>query len=274
MTISLVNVVKYYKGEPNQEKALKILQAELERTNPELLKEDAEFVKIWKSPEEEKSGNAIVATSTAVVTTADSEANAAIGRRNATNGGAIAVTTTSTIVKTSGSPANVLLPVPYFTQLDNTQNPHGSCNVTSVAMCLSYFGHQSLSPTGEQLEDELYRYCSDNGLSRHSPTDLAKLVEIYGYKDDFQPDAKWGDVKAWLAAGKPCIAHGWFTRSGHIVTIVGYNEKGWIINDPYGEWFDWGYDTSVSGKGLIYTYGMMKQICGSDGDLWIHFMSK
>ena len=36
MTITLVNVAKYYKGEANQEKALKILQAELERTHPHL----------------------------------------------------------------------------------------------------------------------------------------------------------------------------------------------------------------------------------------------
>ena len=273
MTISLVNVAKYYKGEPNQEKALKILQAELERTHPHLLREDADFVKIWKSPEEQQATGAIVTTTTAVMTTTGGEISVATGTAVG-NGGALAVTATATVVKTTGNPSSVQLPIPYFSQLNNEQNPHGSCNVTSVAMCLVYFGHQGLSPSGEQLEDELYRYCSDNGLSRHSPTDLAKLIEIYGYKDDFQPDAKWGDVKKWLAAGNPCIAHGWFTRSGHIITIVGYNDKGWIVNDPYGEWYEWGYETSVSGKGLTYTYGMMKQVCGSDGDLWIHYVSK
>ncbi len=51
----------------------------------------------------------------------------------------------------------------------------------------------------------------DRGLSRHSPTDLAQLPQLYGYQDDFQPDAKWQEVKAWLQQGKPCIVHGWFT---------------------------------------------------------------
>ena len=44
---------------------------------------------------------------------------------------------------------------PYHTQLNNLNNPTGSCNVTSIAMCLAYFG--VTAPTG-QLEDELYNY--------------------------------------------------------------------------------------------------------------------
>lgn len=256
MPISLVNIAKYYKGEPNQDKALQILQQELEKAYAHLLDADSEFVKLWKNPEETQLTPAV-------------EASATVG-----SGSAKTATATGGGAGNKGLPDKVQLDVPYFTQLDNEQNPHGSCNVTSVSMCIVYLGHSSTGANGGQLEDELYSYCLNNGLSRHSPTDLAKLIQIYGYKDDFQEDAKWGDVKKWLAAGNPCIVHGWFTRSGHIVTIIGYNEKGWIIHDPYGEWYEWGYDTSVSGKALTYSYGMMKEICGSDGDLWIHYVSK
>ncbi len=272
MTISLVNVAKYYQGLPNQERALQILQKELERTNPELLSPNSEFMQIWKNPE---PGVTIASAATAVAATA-----ATVGAAAAMTGNpAVAVVAGATAVAASATaaialPQKVELPVPYFSQLNNEQNPHGSCNVTSVAMCLVYLGYKLASNRREQLEDELYRYCLNNGLSRHSPTDLAKLIQIYGYKDDFQPDAKWGDVKKWLNAGKPCIVHGWFSRSGHIIVITGYNEKGWIVNDPYGEWYDWGYDTSVTGKGLTYSYGMMERICGTDGDLWIHYVSK
>jgi len=167
------------------------------------------------------------------------------------------------------------LNVPYLSQLNNQRNPYGSCNVTCVAMCLAYFGHPAIDPiTDQQLEDELYRACLYNGLDRHSPTDLAKLIDIYGYHDKFQPDAKWGDVKAWLKSGKPCIVHGWFTRAGHTVVIRGYDDRGWIVNDPYGEWWRTGYDTNASGAGLTYSYEMMHQVCGNDGDLWIHFVGK
>lgn len=159
---------------------------------------------------------------------------------------------------------------PYLSQLDNRENPFGSCNVTSVAMCLIYFG---IVGDGQgQLEDQLYDLCYVHNLDRHVPTDLERLFIIKGRKDKFKPDAKWADAKAWLIAGKPLIAHGWFTRSGHIIVIVGFNEKGWIVNDPYGEYFESGYDTSASGKELVYSYELMRRLCGDDGDLWLHFV--
>lgn len=264
MTTFLVNVAKYYEGLANQDKALQILQAELEKTHPELLSNDSEFMRIWRNPDDTSIGTTTITTTTEVVTV-----TAATTRSPVISTGVVTTTTTEV-----SAYHQVALEIPYLSQLNNECNPHGSCNVTSVAMCLAYLGHPSICPSGEQLEDELYRYCIKYGLSRHSPVDLAKLVRIYGYKDDFQEDAKWADVKQWLASGSPCIVHGWFSRSGHIIVITGYNEKGWIVNDPYGEWFEWGYDTTVSGKGLTYSYNIMRELCGTDGDLWIHYVSK
>lgn len=241
MTISLAKVAQYYKGKPHQTRALERLQEQILTVRPDLLQESSDFVRAWRTPLPSQPSNP---------------------SQNASNN------TGSTGKKTTK------LNVPYLSQLDNENNPHGSCNVTSVAMCLGYFGHPLRNPnTGEQLEDELYRYCLDHGLSRHSPQDLDKLITLYGYEDDFQPNAKWGEVKNWLDAGKPCIVHGWFTRSGHIITIVGYNEKGWIVHDPYGQWYSSGYDTDASGAYLTYAYDMMKEVCGTDGDLWIHYVS-
>ncbi|MGC9502991.1 C39 family peptidase [Baaleninema sp.] len=234
MTISLVNVAKYYEGLDHQDEALAYLERELRRTNPELLEAESDFATIWRTPPQPEA-----------------------------------------VQKTKpGLAAQVNLPIPYLSQLDNANNPSGSCNVTCVAMCLAYLGHPAKNAQGQQLEDELYQYCLDYNLSRHSPIDLAKLVRAYGYKDNFQPDAKWGEVKEWLASGNPIITHGWFTRSGHIVVIRGYNDRGWVVNDPYGEWYEWGYDTHRTGEGLTYSYGMMSHVCGSDGDLWIHYVAK
>ncbi|WP_425218186.1 C39 family peptidase [Tumidithrix helvetica] len=152
-------------------------------------------------------------------------------------------------------------------------NPFGSCNVTSTAMCLAYFGLRAKDPD-VQLEDELYNYCDTHSLDRHNPADLATLIADYGYKDKFKLEAKWSEAKAWLNQGNPLIVHGYFTRSGHIIAIVGYNEVGWVVNDPYGEWSADGYDTNASGGGLTYSYEAMERVCGADGDLWIHFVSK
>ncbi len=180
-------------------------------------------------------------------------------------------------VPTDGSSQSVKLNVRWRSQLDNSFEPYATCNVTSVAMCLNYFGITSQDPN-EQLEDELYIYCQNKGYDKGNPSDLAQLVRDYGCHDDFQEKANWQDVKMWLAKGNPAIVHGFFTGSGHIVVITGFNDRGWIVNDPYGEWFDSGYDTNASGAGLTYSYAMMDRLCGPNstppGELWIHYIWK
>jgi peptidoglycan hydrolase-like protein with peptidoglycan-binding domain len=281
MSISLVNVVKYYKDEPHQVKALKRLQAQIEAVRPDLLADSSEFIRIWRN-----QAQATPAAAPGQLKQQMSNLGQSFASQVAYAGVATKPTVPPPPPKPAVQPAaappapvgyvrpdgSVRLKVPFFTQLDNTNNPHGSCNVTSVAMCMAYFGHPSINGNGVQLEDELYQYMLDRGLSRHSPTDLAQLLQLYGYQDDFQPDAKWQEVKDWLQQGKPCIVHGWFTASGHIVTILGYCDRGWIINDPYGKWTPNGYDTNSSGAGIVYGYQDMKDICGTDGDLWIHYV--
>ena len=68
----------------------------------------------------------------------------------------------------------IQLNVPYKPQNDNIYNPTGSCNVTSIAMCLEFLGVKIENEN--QLEDIIYQQMSHSGLSRHSPFDLAKIV--------------------------------------------------------------------------------------------------
>ncbi len=180
------------------------------------------------------------------------------------------------VLKDGKSALSVKLNVPWFGQLDNELHPHGSCNVTSAAMCLTYLGLRPQS--GQQMEDEFYHYCDEHGLDRHVPADIAKLIAAHGYKDNFQSRTKWDAVKQWLNDGNPAIVHGWFTEEGHIMPIIGYNDNGWIVNDPNGKWLEvkGEYDTNVSGAGRTYSYAAMTTACGPDagGELWIHFVSK
>jgi uncharacterized protein YvpB len=173
----------------------------------------------------------------------------------------------------------VKLPVPYKSQRDNSQNPDGACNVTSIAMCLEFFKVARRRSSG-QFEDELYTYALEHNLSRHNPYDLAKIVQAYGAKDAFDSHAKVDAVKAWLSSGKPAVTHGYFTSFGHIVVLVGYDSKGFIVHDPYGEWFASGYDRNDpagkndKGKFLHYSYDLIHKTCAYDGEFWVHFISK
>jgi Peptidase_C39 like family len=179
-------------------------------------------------------------------------------------------------------PPCVDLPIPFLTQLDNVNVPYGTCNVTSIAMALKFLG---IKGNGKgQLEDQLFSRVMKLGLSRHSPHDLAYLVNLdygsLGIRDVFKDKATHAELKAHLAKGFPAIVHGFFTDSGHIIVVRGYDDTAYggrgayIVNDPYGEFYKDGYDTSASGERLYYSYRMMKDLAGSDGDFWVHFISK
>jgi Peptidase_C39 like family len=169
--------------------------------------------------------------------------------------------------------ATIKLEVPYRSQLDNFLNPTGSCNVTSLAMCLDFLKISRREKSG-QFEDELYRYAITKDYSRHEPRDLARIVRDYGATDKF---TEWGTIercKSHLASGNPCVIHGYFTSFGHIIVLVGYNSDGFLVHDPYGEWFKSGYDTQANGAYLNYSYDLIERTCIPDGQFWVHFISK
>ena len=176
-------------------------------------------------------------------------------------------------------PTSIKLDIPYKSQRDNELNPDGSCNVTSLAMCLEFLSTPRHSGEG-QFEDELYDYADRHELSRHDPHDLAQIVEAYGCRDDFRTNATIEQVKEWLAAGKPAVTHGYFTDFGHVVVFAGYNENGFLVHDPYGEWNSWGYlrnDLGVSdskGEYIAYSYDLITHVCMPDGSFWVHFIAK
>jgi len=175
------------------------------------------------------------------------------------------------------------LQVPYLSQGNNWYNPGGSCNVTSVAMCLAYYGVPT-RVNGSQLEDVLYQECYRRGLSRHSPLDLAILAKEwsrdYGLPvyDDFTVYGTIDDICANIDAGHPCVTHGYWTNYGHIIAIVGYDDRGAIVHDPWGEAYrGGGYDRNDSangekGKFQSYSWDFMREVCYDPGDnsWWVH----
>jgi uncharacterized protein YvpB len=171
------------------------------------------------------------------------------------------------------NPPTVRLGVPYRSQMDNFYNPTGACNVTSLAMCLDFLRIPRRKRTG-QFEDELYEYAIAKGYSRWDPYDLAKIVKDYGAQDFFTESSTIEDIQDWLASGNPAVMHGYFTSFGHIIVAVGYDSDGFFVHDPYGEWFESGYDNEASGAYLYYSYRLIRRVCMPDGKFWVHYISK
>lgn len=174
--------------------------------------------------------------------------------------------------------SSVKLDVPYHSQNNNLADAGWRmCNVTSLAMTLNYFG--LYRDKGSQLEDQLWRWMVNKGLSPFSPQDLDYTAKAWGSKGNrFSPIATWRQVKLHLSQANPCVLHAWFTRSGHIVTVVGFDDtKGELIcHDPFGVWQvgTVHYNTQVSGAYVRYPYSALKRIGCNDGDFWIHFCKK
>lgn len=173
-------------------------------------------------------------------------------------------------------PSQVNLPVPHHSQRNNEFRPSGTCNVTSVAMCINYFGKKNASKRRKkQLEDDLFLMVQEKGWDRHVHDHLSRLFPIFGLTNEFKVEASWEEIKVHLANNKPVIYSGRFTKFGHIIVIRGYDEnsKQWIVNDPWGEYFASGYQNK-SGENLRYSYGLLSRLSYS-GQLhtWAHLPS-
>jgi uncharacterized protein YvpB len=172
------------------------------------------------------------------------------------------------------TPSQVELNVPYFSQRDNPRWPGSTCNVTSIAMVLYYYGLRSKS--GGQLEDELLQWCI-NRYGAGSETDhsvLAQMVRAYGFQDDYGTNRTWGQIRNELASGRPVVIAGYFTHSGHIVCVIGYTPTGYIVNDPWGD-AQSGY-WSTEGRKVFYPSSYMAKMCSPEGEgnAWAHFISR
>jgi len=170
------------------------------------------------------------------------------------------------------APNNVELNVPYFSQRDNPRFDWSTCNVTSIAMVLYYYGLRSR--WGGQLEDELLQWCFDYA-GQGSQTDhsvLSALIQAYGFKTSFSTTRNWADVRSELLNRRPVVLAGDFTASGHILTLIGYNSQGYIVQDPWGDALT-GY-SDTEGRKLMYPYSYVNQVAGPDGNVWAHFISR
>lgn len=182
---------------------------------------------------------------------------------------------------------------PLLEQLDNSLNPYGSCNMTSVAMCLKFLGKSRdlRYSSFNHWADELQQRAEDNGWDRHDPVAMQKMVRLYEAQDDLQVVQGWDKVGsevyqtiAHIEKGLPAIAHTYLTQSGHIVCLTGVRLGGdgkptqWHITDPYGEpdIASGTYDRNTNDDPSLGQYWLSHAAFTSkiltDGSFWVHLI--
>ncbi|MCX7943029.1 MAG: C39 family peptidase [Deltaproteobacteria bacterium] len=132
--------------------------------------------------------------------------------------------------------------VPYFCQYKNSLYPSSTCQNTSIAMLLKYYGWNG------KPDDITNEFGKDYA---QSPSGLAEVFNILAKRSGIpkrlipHENGTVQDVKNLLSKGLPVIVHGYFTSYGHVLVILGYRGGKYIVNDPAGKWseiFKGGYD--------------------------------
>lgn len=169
---------------------------------------------------------------------------------------------------------------PYLSQRDNENAPGGTCNVTSLAMVMSFWGQKAKDDPSdaaiEQLEDELFLRLEEPDAQAYFKKNFPDLVnqgyharnihgmlgwlaKQYGYTWKYSEGTSWKDMADFGRNFGPMIVSGAFTGSGHIVCLTGMTIGGdMIIHDPYGDWNQ--RYKSKEGAFRIYNREDMEQI--------------
>lgn len=164
--------------------------------------------------------------------------------------------------------------VPYLSQRDNRIRPSQTCNMTCAAMVIGFYYPEKLG-NNHQLEDVLtQKLTAEKGVDAiYYHANIVAVLEEYGVNSRFSVETSWDAIKKHLGTGNPVIYSGKFTNSGHIIVLRGYDDKGFFVNDPWGEWFPLGYQKR-SGEKLHYSYGMMQRLSYAEGGGWAHLCTK
>ncbi|MCG6143034.1 C39 family peptidase [Leptospira bandrabouensis] len=161
---------------------------------------------------------------------------------------------------------------------------HAFSSPTSVAMLLDFLGASRLNNKFQLVDDMISQAFKDGilktGQELKHPDIIANVIQNYGLKESMVNGdmkngiTKFDAIRAKLEEGKPVVVRGDFgieiggldengkpkKVEGHILTIVGFDEKGWIVHDPWGNANKYHY----GGSGMYAHYDYEKWSVGMD----------
>ncbi|MEB3169900.1 MAG: C39 family peptidase [Synechococcaceae cyanobacterium] len=172
-------------------------------------------------------------------------------------GGASQATGMNTVPAKAPEPAHPNpLNVPWFDQLAmNDGQGWRDCFSASSAMIAAYWGK-------EPNEDDYNTLRQSYGDSTSAEAQLAALRHL-GLQAEFRTDGSLQTLKDEINAGRP-VAVGWLhhgpptapSGGGHWTVVIGYDDSGVIMNDPYGscDLVNGGYPENHNGSHQHYSY--------------------
>ena len=124
--------------------------------------------------------------------------------------------------------------VPYFHQQSNRINPSGSCQNTCIAIVLKYYGADDITPDMISAKWGTYVAQTTGGLERVFNEEAA--LRGLTVRDQSTENGLLRELHALLDVGRPVIVHGGFSSVGHLMVLVGYDERFYYAMDPASQW--------------------------------------
>ena len=168
------------------------------------------------------------------------------------------------------------LPVPYFSQLDNSTLRFGpgsrQCNLTSCAMLLAYLRPklaENIDLTIYSEFESFYGHILDKygDTTDHNAQTLA--LEELGVKTHFSYTLNVEDIIRSIGKNYPVVLGVAYKSSGHIVIATGYDKENKLIyvHDPYGVRLGASNNYNIGENGAydVYTFDLLKEIWTDNG---------
>jgi uncharacterized protein YvpB len=162
--------------------------------------------------------------------------------------------------------------VPYFYQYSNNYFPDSSCQNTAIAMLLKYYGWDG---TPDQITKKFGKKRAQyaGGFSEVFNFYASNHNLNFRIKNNVNITPRY--IESLIQAGKPVVAHGKFTGSGHIILLVGYDDNHYYAHDPAGKWDqeykgDYKQRTATNGRYIKYKKSNLLNAMERDIGLWIH----
>lgn len=181
--------------------------------------------------------------------------------------------------RSQGSPAEpdprkaseVLLSVPYFSQLDNDSGQgYRECASSSAAMVAAFWKKV-------KSDDEYNRIRAKYGDTTNINSHILALRSL-GLDARFRTDGTPALLEQEIRAGRPVMA-GWLHKGtttapsggGHYSVVIGFDKKRWVHHDPNGEanMVSGGYVNHTNGKQIKYSRQNWERRWRPDGKGWV-----